>query len=156
MIQNVDIQYVNFYTQGSAARKILPAIPFHTAAAPKKKKQKVQRIYVDPVALLGTVVAVCMLIMMAVGLSQLRVEQQKTAAMVEYVEQLRMENERLQAQYAEECDLEKIEATALALGMIPQAEAEHISVSVELPQELDAEPVSIWQRIGTFLTGLFA
>jgi len=90
------------------------------------------------------------------GPSQLRAEQQKTADMVEYVEILRMENERLQIKYTAECNLEVVEKTALALGMIPQAEAEHISVQVELPQAQDSEPVSIWQRIGTFLTGLFA
>jgi len=156
MAQRVDVQYVNFYTHGSVARRVAPAIPFNVGVKPRPKKRKMQRIYVDPVAMLGIVVAVCMLVMMALGLSQLRAEQQKTADMVEYVEILRMENERLQIKYTAECNLEVVEKTALALGMIPQAEAEHISVQVELPQAQDSEPVSIWQRIGTFLTGLFA
>ena len=156
MAQHVDVQYVNFYTQGSVAQRVSPAVSLNTGVIPRQKKRKIQRLYVDPVAILGTVVAVCMLVMMAVGLSQLQQEQKQTASMVEYVQQLRMENERLQAQYTAECDMEKIEKTALALGMIPQAEAEHISVQVELPQSQDSQPVSIWQRIGTFLTGLFA
>lgn len=156
MVQRMDIQYINFYTQGSAARKIAPAIPFPVGVKPRPKKRKMQRIYVDPVAMLGIVVAVSMLVMMAVGLSQLRVEQQKTASMVEYVQTLRQENERLQNQYTAECNLEMVEKTALALGMVPCSEVEHISVEVELSQSEDMEPVSIWQRIGTFLTGLFA
>lgn len=155
MVQRVDIQYVRFYTQGSVARKVAPAISVHTGALPQIKKRKVQRIYLDPVALLGTAVAVCMLIVMLVGLSSLRAEQQKTESMVSYVEQLRQENEALHAQYAEECDLEKIEETAVALGMIPREEAPHIAIQVELPP-VQEQPVSLWQRIGTFLTGLFA
>ncbi len=156
MAQRVDVQYVKFYTQGSAAKRIAPAIPLHTGALPQIKKRKRVRVYVDPVATLGIVVAVCMLIMMAVGVSQLRQEQSKTAAMVAQVEQLRQENESLQAKYEQECDLEAIEKTALALGMIPVEQASHISIEVELPQQDNGEQVSLWQRIGTFLTGLFA
>ncbi len=155
MAQRVDIQYVKFYTRGSAAKRVMPAIPLHTGALPRVKKRKRVCVYVDPVATLGIVVAVCMLIMMAVGVSRLQAEQQKTAAIVAYVEQLQQENASLRAQYAQECDLEAIEKTALALGMIPMEEADHISIQVELPAQQE-QVLSIWQRIGTFLTGLFA
>lgn len=156
MAQRVNVEYIQFYTQGSAARRIMPAWNFHISALPQMKKRKIQRIYVDPVAVLGIVVAVCMFIMMAVGVTQLRAEQQKTDAMVAYVEQLQAKHSVLQAQYDTECDLEVVEKTALALGMIPQQQAEHISIEVELPQLADTEQISLWQRVGTFLTGLFA
>ena len=133
MVQRVDIQYVRFYTQGSAAKKVAPAISVHTGALPQIKKRKVQRIFVDPVALLSIAVAVGMLIMILVGVSGLRVQQEKTAAMISYVEQLRQENEALHTRYDEECDLEKIEETARALGMIPRVEANRTAISVELP-----------------------
>ena len=113
-------------------------------------------MYVDPVAVLGIAVAVCMLVTMLVGLGRLRVEQYEAAAMAEYVELLRQENKSLQAQYEAECDLEFVEKTALALGMVPCEEVPHVSIQVELPQPEVQEPVSLWQRIGTFLTGLFA
>jgi hypothetical protein len=154
MAQRVDVQYIHFYTQGSAARKIQPAVKDQTGALPQIKKRKVQRIYIDPVATLGAVVAICMLVMMVVGISQLRIEQQKTAQMVSYVEQLQAKNTALQAQYEEECDLEAVEKTALALGMIPQQSANHTTITVELPQEETS--ISLWSQIGTFLTGLFA
>lgn len=154
MAQGVSVQYVQFYTQGSVARRILPAKKVQTAQPPKVRKQKVQRIYVDPIAALGIVVAVCMLVMMAVGVGQLRNVQQQTARMEQQVEQLQMENHLLQAEYAAQCDLDAVEKTALALGMIPQQEAMHVSIAVELPQPQQAP--SLWQRIGTFLTGLFA
>lgn len=154
MAQRIDVQYVQFYTQGSAARHVMPAISSYFRPLPQIKKRKVRRIYVDPVAALGTVVAVCMLIMMAVGVSQLRTQQQKTMAMEQYVEQLQIENRQLQAEYASQCDLDAVEKTALALGMIPQQEAAHTTIEVEPP--LVQEPVTLWSRIGTFLTGLFA
>lgn len=154
MAQRVDVQYIQFYTHGNAAKRIAPAANFYTGQLPQRKKRKIHRIYVDPVATLGIVVALTMLIMMAVGVGQLRAEQQETARMVAYVEQLHQKNVSLQAQYDAECDLDAVEKTALALGMIPQKNAEHISIQVELPQQI--EQVSIWERIGTFLTGLFA
>ena len=156
MAQCVDVQYIHFYTQGSAARKLQPAVKPQTGTLPQIKKRKIQRIYVDPVAALGTVVAVCMLIMMMVGINQLRVEQQKTADMAAYVEQLQAKNTALQAQYEEECDLEAVEKTALAMGMIPQPQAAHTSIQVEVPVAEDQMQASVWERIGTFLTGLFA
>ena len=156
MVQRVDVQYIHLYTQGSAARKIQPAVKPQTGTLPQIKKRKVQRIYIDPVATLGAVVAICMLIMMVVGVSQLRTEQQKTAQMVSYVEQLQAKNTALQTQYEEECDLEAVEKTALALGMIPQPEATHTSIQVEIPVAETDLQINLWQRIGTFLTGLFA
>ena len=154
MAQHATVQYVQFYTQGSAARRILPAIKPLIAQLPKLKKHKVLRIHVDPVAALGTVVAVCMLVMMAVGVNQLQVQQQKTEVLQQQVEQLRVENRILHAEYAAQCDLDEIEKTALALGMIPQQSASHTTITVELPQE--ETPISLWSQIGTFLTGLFA
>ena len=156
MAQNVDVRYVQFYTQGSAAKRIAPAAIPLISKLPKPKKRKIQRIYVDPVATLGIVVAVSMLIMMVVGISQLRVEQQKTAQMMSYVERLQQENDSLQAEYLAECNMEEVEKTALALGMIPREDALYTPIEVELPQLESAQQASIWQRIGTFLTGLFA
>ena len=156
MAQRIDIQYVQFYTSGSAAEKIAPAISVHTGALPQVTKRRVRRVYVDPVAIVGSVVAVCMLVMMLVGLSNLRAEQAKTAEMVNYVTQLQEENAMLHAWYTKECDLEKIEETAVALGMVPRESVEHIAIEVELPPVEEEAPASLWQRIGTFLTGLFA
>ncbi len=156
MAQRVDVQYIRYYTQGSAARSILPAAKPQTGKLPQIKKKKLQRIYIDPVATLGAAVALCMLVMMVVGISQLRAEQQKTAEITAYVEQLQAKNTALQAQYEEECDLQAVEKTALALGMIPCEQASRTAIHVEPLRVENDMPVSLWQRIGTFLTGLFA
>ena len=130
----IKAQYVQYYTAGSAATKFAPVIPLNPTALPRTKvQQKPLRIYLDPVALLGTVVAVSMLIAMMVGVFTLKSEQAKTATMVEYVESLRVENEALRTQYAEKCNLAEIEEAALALGMVPKEEVTHTLIQVEMP-----------------------
>ncbi len=154
MAQRVDVQYIRYNAQDSAARRVLPVIAPYFRPLPAAKKRKVQRICVDPVALLGIVVAACMLIMMAVGISQLRTEQEKSAVMEDYVQRLEIRNSQLEAEYAASCDLEAVEKTALALGMIPAEDAARTVITVEPVQT--REEVTLWSRIGTFLTGLFA
>ena len=129
-------QYVQYYTPGTAAKKLAPAIPLSTPVLPRTKtKQKRIKIYLDPVALFGTVVAVSMLISVLVGFSALRTEQKKAATMVEYVETLRIENESLRTQYEGKCDLAEIEEAALALGMVPKEEVTHTIIHLEMPGE---------------------
>ena len=71
-----------------------------------------------------------------------------------YVETLREENVQLQQNYTESYDIEQIERTALALGLVPKEQVRHITVT--LPQiEEKKEPTS-WERFTTFLAGLFA
>lgn len=156
MAPRVDIQYVQFYTQGSAARQVAPAVSPNTDALPRMKRRKVQKICIDPVAILGMAVAACMLIMMLVGLVRLGTEQNRTETMEQRVQLLQQENARLQAQFDAECDLEEVEKTALALGMVPAENIPRNTITVELPEIPEPEAVSLWQRIGTFLSGLFS
>lgn len=129
-------QYVQYYTSGTAARKLAPVIPLHTPAQPRTKtQQKRIKIYLDPVALFGTVVAVSMMISVLVGFSSLQTEQKKVTTMVEYVETLQLENESLRTQYEGKCDLAEIEEAALALGMVPKEEVAHTVIRLELPAE---------------------
>lgn len=154
MAQRIDVQYIQFYTHGNAAPRVVPAAPVETMKLPQPQKRKVRRIYVDPVAILGIIVAVCMLVMMAAGVSRLQKEQRETVVLEQYVELLQQENEKLEMQYIAERDLQEVEKTALALGMIPKEQAKQISIQVQLPEP--PEQVSLWKQIGTFLTGFFA
>ena len=153
MARKEEIRYIQFYTDGSAAKQITPRWP---AATPKKKpvQKKKQIVYVDPLALGGIVVAVVMLVLMIVGVCKLNAVQQETVQMQGYVERLTVENSTLKQQYSQECNLEQVEQTALALGMIPVEQAQQIQITVQLPHQ-ETEP-SFWDNIGVFLTGLFA
>ena len=132
----IKAQYVQYYTPGTAARKLAPVIPLRAPALPRTKtRQKQIKIYLDPVALVGTVVAVSMMISVLVGFSALQTEQKKAATMVEYVETLRLENESLRTQYEGKCDLAEIEEAALALGMVPKEEVVHTVIRLEQPAQ---------------------
>ena len=151
----LDVQYIRYSTDGSAARQYWPVFPRkYTTTVPKTHRHTRTRIYVDPVAILGIAVAVCMLLMMVVGVFQLQNAQQKAVLMERYVSELNAQNKALENQYETGYDLEEVEQTALALGMIPAEKVPQYSVSVSVPQ-IEEEQL-FWDRIGTFLTGLFA
>ena len=66
MAVRTDIQYVQFYVDGSTARKPEQRTQAKHAAAPKYRRVKRKVVVVDPVAILGTVVTVCLLVAMLV------------------------------------------------------------------------------------------
>ncbi len=161
MAQKYDILYVNFYTDGSAARKVMPAVP---AQQPRKKtvsgKKTKKVIYLDPVAFCSIVVAAVLLIFMAVGLTQFQNARAEAQVMAEHVKTLTHEKEAVSQEFHASVDLESVEKTALALGMIPADQATVIQVQAD-PAENHAEqmveqPQTIWEQFMSFLTNLFA
>ncbi len=148
------VQYIRYTTDGSAARQPLPAFaPWQAKAALKIFSQRKIRVYVDPVAILGIAVAVCMLVMMAVGMFRLQAVRQEAAQMQDYVTQLSAENKALENEYENGYDLESVEQTARALGMVASEDVRQISVTVT---ESQPEQMNLFQKIGNFLAGLFA
>jgi len=150
MAQRLDVQYVNFYTAGSSALKVAPAIPLETIRLPKKKKAKRVTLHVDVVSLAGILVAAVMMILMAVGVTELIALRQDEIMMASYVDTLSAENEVLRAEYDEGIDPQAIEKTALALGMIPAEEAQRVEIQVKAPEEAEAKDFF------AFLTDVFA
>lgn len=155
MAQRIDVQYVQFYTGGNAAPKVTPAKPVREMPLPRVKKHKVHRIYVDPVATLGVIVAVCMLIMMTVGVFRLQKVRQQNEALLKHVQSLQQQNEELQKEYAAGYTLREIQQAALELGMIPKEEATATPIQVQLPQPQE-ETGNLWHRMGTFIAELFS
>lgn len=156
MAQATTIQYVQFYTAGSAARKVEPTVQVRTAPRPKAKKQKKIIIRIDPVATLGILVAVMMLVLMISGIGQLNQAYQQTQAMEAYVQTLQQENAALQAEYSAGYDIAEVEKMALALGMVPAEDVAHVDVRLSVPQEPQSQNLNLWESVTTFLTGLFA
>lgn len=155
MAQRRPIEYVQFYTVGSAARKLevekqnLLEPVFRTAVPQKRKK-----VYVDPVAICGMLVALCMLLTLFVGFFHLRQVQQDRMAMETYVIHLQHINADRKETYHNSYDLDEVEKTALALGMVPADQVVHHTIDVSEP--VQPESISIWNQFGTFLSGLFA
>ena len=154
MARRIDIQYIRLYTDGTAARKMESAVRVPAAKLPKPRKQKKIVIPVDPVAICGLMVATVMLVTMLCGVFHHYQLRHELTALQGYVQDLQNENEVLHHTYDNGYDLEHIEKTALALGMVPREQVTTQKLPLAEPQ-VEEEP-SAWQELCTFLTGLFA
>lgn len=161
MARQPDIQYVRFYTSGSAARKIEPERRQsverpQTQAQTRPRVRRAQRkvIRIDPISLCAMLVAGVMLIAMAIGMIKLGSVNDEADRMEEYVSRLRAENAQLQAEYESSYDLADVERKALEMGMVPVGQLQQIQVPVEHPQR--APEPSAWEEFKAFMTELFA
>ena len=157
MNQKPKIQYVGqFYVHGSEARQLQLQEEKRQArnSLPLAKIQTIEKIYVDPVALAGIVVAVVMLVTMVLGAVQLKRDWEQYERTAAYVSDLKKENARLNHAYHLSYDLEDIKAKALAMGLVPKSELETVAITVTVPER---EPVLTRRdEIRLFLEGLFA
>lgn len=154
MARQPDVQYIRFYTDGSAARKVAPVVPFKTIKLPKVRKRKHLTLEIDPIAIAGIVMSAVMVVLMAVGAVQLSNTRNELQSMTAYVDTLQQEKLSLEATYSQGYDLEAVEKTALALGLVPKEQVQHITIHV--PPVQTEETPGMWDRFCTFLTGLFA
>ena len=157
MAAKPEIQYVGqFYVYGSEAKKLEPKRQERkkTSVLEQPRTEQTRVISVDPVALIGLVVAAAMLICLAVCATQIGDTWREYEAVSNYMSQLMMENSSLEHDYVNSFDLAEVEAAALALGMIPATEANTIVVPVHVPT---TEPeTTFWEDLVWFAQGLFA
>ena len=157
MNQKPKIQYVGqCYVHGSEARQLQLQEQKRQAKTklPLARIQKIEKIYVDPVALAGIVVAVVMLVTMVLGAVQIKRDWDRYEQVSAYVSELKKENARLNHAYRLSYDLEDIKSKALAMGLVPKSELETVSITVTVPER---EPVlTRSDEIRLFLEGLFA
>ena len=149
-------RYIQFYTPGSAAVKVEIQEEHKWAPLPEQKAAKPVVFHEDPVAILGFVVAVSMLILMAVGISQLNAARLEVATLERFVSQLNAEHAELLATYRESVDLEAVRTKALDMGMVPAEEIPQSNIYVTIPQIEIVEETTLWEKTTTFLAGLFA
>lgn len=151
MARKAAIQYVSFYSAGSAAHQIdlKPVTKQAKLPAPRRAKRKV--VYVDPVAIAGIVVAVVMLIVMLAGLVQFSAAHSRQMELENYVLSLQQRNETLEETYYNGFDPDEIRSIALARGMIP---AEHAQV-IYVPSQ-QVEPQQETKSFWMILADLFA
>ena len=155
MANKPEIQYVEqFFIPGSEAPQLQPKRSGKPSWRPNPRQEKKIKIMIDPVALFGLMVAVTMLVLMAVGVSQYNAASRRNEAVNDYLLQLQDTNITREYQYRTKLDLTKIAEQAKALGMIPASEAQTITISVSVPQEIP-EPTA-WENFCAFLTGFFA
>ena len=157
MNQKPKIQYVGqFYVHGSEARALQLQEEKRQAKTklPLARIQKIEKIYVDPVALAGIAVAVVMLVTMVLGAVQIKRDWDQYEQVSAYVSELKKENARKNHAYRMSYDLADIETKALAMGLVPRTELETMTVSVTVPEKVPQ--MTRMEEIRFFLEGLFA
>lgn len=153
-----DIQYVQFYTAGSAARKLelLPKKEKAKISAPQRpqtRRKKKAVVYIDPISMFAVLVAGVMFIAMAVGMLQLGSINAETVQMESYVSELRAENTRLRNEFEDGYDLKDVEQKALEMGLVPIDQVE--KVVIEVPEIVQEPEPTVWEKIGAFFSELF-
>lgn len=157
MARKVDIEYIRYYSAGSEARQLELNPLGRKSPRPARKPQqtKQQVIALDPMIVLGTVLAVCMMVMMVAGAVKLYSVQKQEQQMERYLMTLQQEHETLEDTYYASFDLEEIREQALALGLVPMDQVQQVSIQVTTAQPVQ-EQTGWFSGIVSFLTGLFA
>lgn len=154
MARHPEVRYIQYYTDGSAARELqMPAPRRKKSKLPAVRRKKVRVFRVDPLALCGIVMSAVMLVLMVMGCVQLYGLQKENAQMESYVAELSASHADLLHKYETGYDLAAIEEAALAMGMIPAEEANTLTIRVPRPAEDVADPDENFYAI---LSGLFA
>ena len=150
-------RYIQFYTPGTAAVKVPIRDERDWAPLPEPKEEQKVLISVDPVAIMGFVVAVSMLILMAIGIMQLNNARREVTTLERYVAHLTAENHTLEQSYQAGYELDDIRQKALDMGMVPAEEIPQKQIYITIPPvQTVEEPITEWEQITAFLTGLFA
>ena len=157
MNQKPKIQYIGqFYVHGSEARALELQEQKKQAKTrlPLAKLETIEKVYVDPVAMVAIAVAVLMLAVMIFGAIQLQEDWAVYQQMSDYVTTLHTQNAQLTSNYRASYDLADIEIKALAMGMVPKSELKVLPITVTVPE---AEPVMTWdQKVVRFWNELWA
>ncbi len=152
------VQYVRFYTAGSAAQKLETRVDqkVSRAKAPRPAAPQVRKapLVVEPYALIGTVIAVVMVVCVAFGFFEVNRANSRKAAMETYIQTVAAENQALQKQYEQGYDPDTVRITAEAMGLVPVEQVRHIKVSIVEPLA-EPEP-TFWESLWEDIKELFA
>ena len=155
MAQKAEIQYVGqFYVFGSEAPQPKPQPKKPRPKLPKLRLERVQKVYIDPMAVCGVLMAVVMLMLLIVGAYQLRDTRAAYDQVKDHLVVLKRENAKLSHGYHTSYDLEEIRQQAEKLGMVDAEKAECFTVFFTLPKE--EKENSTWDDFVWLLSGLFS
>ena len=157
MANKPEIQYVGqFYIHGSEAKKLAEKKEQKQARTelPQHRIERVRQVHVDPLAIASLCIAAVMMVTMVMGTLSLQTAWQELKTAEKYVYQLQDTNRVLATQYRAGYDLNEIRSAAIALGMVPVEEVQHMTLNVIVPVQ---QPEPTWlENVVWFLEGLFA
>ena len=155
MAQKPEIQYVGqFYVFGSEAPQPKPRPQKAKIKRPVIHLERLQKIYVDPLAVCGVLAAIVMLSLLIVGAFHLRDTRAAYDQMKAQLTDIKRENAKLNHTYHTSYDLEDIRQKAEKMGMVDAENADRFTVFFALPKE-EKKP-SAWDDFVWFLSGLFS
>ena len=157
MVPKPEIQYIGqFYVHGSEAKALetQPEEKKSDYKLPLYRFEKLQKIYVDPLAICSMVMAVVLMVCMVAGTILVQNAWQELETVNQYVYDLEAVHLQRVTEFRSSYDLEKVRTVAEAMGMVPVAEVQRMTIAVTMP-EPKAEP-TVWDDIVWFMEGLFA
>ena len=156
MARSNDIQYIRYYTPGSAATKVeLPKIAKkQPVSKPKAEKAKTPVVQLDGLAAVGIVVAAVMLLCMLMGFAQVCSLNRQVQDLEVYISQLEVQQENLQAEYDHGYDLEQVRLAAQSMGLVPVDQVQHITV--DLPETETVAEQTWWEGFLETIKDFFA
>ena len=155
MAQKPEIQYVGqFYVFGSEAPKQQTKPKKPKVRLPELHLERFQKIYINPVALCGVVVALVLLGFLISGAFHLRDTRAAYDQIKTQLTDLKRENAQLYHTYHTSYDLEDIRVQAEKIGMVDGEEAERFTVFFSVPQE--EKQYTAWDDFLWLLSGLFS
>lgn len=154
MAQKPKIEYVTrFYSYGSEAQKLAPAPKKPKSVLPQVHLERVEKIYIDPLALGGVVLALVLLTVLILGVVRLNDSWQAYNALQNRLDDLKVRNSELTHNYRTGINTEAVREAAENSGYVDASEVEHIKVHVKVPK-LPEEPTK-WDDFKWFLSHLF-
>ena len=155
MAQKAEIQYVReFYVYGSEAPQPKPKTEKPKLKRPKVHLERLQQIYIDPLAVCGMVMAVAMLVLLIVGAYRLRDTRAEYDRAKAKLTEIKRENATLEHTYRTSYDLEEIRQQAERIGMVDAEQADRFTVFFTPPKE-EKKPTA-WDDFIWLLSGLFS
>ena len=155
MAQKPEIQYVGqFYVFGSEAPKQEPKSKKPKVKLPELHLERFQKIYINPVAFGGVLVALVLLGFLISGAYHLRDTRAAYDQVKNQLVELKRENAQLYHTYHTSYTLEDIRDQAERIGMVDAQEAERFTVFFSPPKE--KEEYTAWDDFLWLLSGLFS
>ena len=155
MAQKAEIQYVReFYVFGSEAPQPKPKTEKAKPKRPKVHLERLQTIYIDPLAVCGMVMAVVMLTLLVVGAFHLRDTRAEYDRVKTQLTEIKRKNATLEHTYHTSYDLEEIRQQAEKMGMVDAEEADRFTAIFTVPKE-EKKPTA-WDDFVWLLSGLFS
>lgn len=150
-----DIQYIQFYTSGSAARELVPVLRPEAAAENHPRRSRKPVLYIDPVAILGMLTAVVLTICLLIGFNQFKQAKEDYEYVHGYNCQLQQQHKQLQKTYKESYNKEDVRLEAVLMGYVPSWQVQHVTIKAQEPEPIPEEP-GILRQAWNYLTELFA